>query len=139
MGSQIMEKSLNKVKTGITALWVVIISFPYKIINSVAAQSFNDMQTFYWVMSPDILIESSEPSSTISTISSIINIMRFSQILLAAIVFIVWIINLIKIRKINDKALKQNTLKKTSIVILIAVIVIFLLSLWARLIKKYTA
>ena len=103
-----MGKSLNKVKTSITALWVAIISFPYKIISSVAAQGVNHMQTFYWVMSADKLIQSSE---SVSTISTIINVMKFSQILLAIIVFVVWIINLIKIRKIEDKIIRQKKKK----------------------------
>lgn len=129
-----MKKTLNKLKVILATLWGVIISIPSKVIGQVVSPSFDHMQTFYWVASPDlVLTQSPEPVSTIT------NIIRISQILVGAIVFVVWIINLIQLRKINDKALKQKKIKKTCIMLIIALLVIFLLSLSIRLIKKYAA
>ena len=129
-----MKKTLNKLKVILAILWGAIISIPSKVIGQVISPSFDHMQTFYWVASPDlVLTQSPEPVFTIT------NIIRISQILLGTIVFIVWIVNLIKIRKIEDKALKQKNMKRIGIIVLISIVIIFLLSLSIRLIKKYAA
>ena len=127
-----MKSILNKVKVTLVSIWTAITSFPLKALGLWENPDLH--QTFYWVMSPDLITStSSEPVHTL------INIIKLSQILLGTIVFIIWIVNLIKIRKLEDKLLKQKKIKKTGIIVLIAIVVIFLLSLSVRLLKKYAA
>lgn len=128
-----MKNTFNKIKVAIFSIWTAITSIPLKSLGQWMDPDLH--QTFYWVMSPDMITSTSSPEP----VYTLTNIIRLSQILLGTIVFVIWIVNLIKIRKIDDKALKQNKIKRTGILVLIAIVVIFLLSLSVRLIKKYTA
>lgn len=127
-----MKNTLNKAKVTLASIRAVITSFPS---NALGQWIDDSHQTFYWVMSPDMVTSTPSPEP----VYTLINVIKLSQILLGTIVFIIWIVNLIKIRKMGDDALKQKKMKRTGILVLITIVVIFLLSLSVRLIQKYAA
>ena len=133
-----MKSNLKKVKTSIAVLWLSIISFPSKVVGQLALQVLSNdlthMQTKYWVQPIRTVTVDETPTEQIS---SRVSDIKLFQILLVVAVFIVWIINLVKIRKIDDRALREKKTKKIIVFVVIALITVFLLSLWIRLIKKY--
>lgn len=129
-----MKKTFYKIKLSLATLWIAIISFSSKVISQFhqfgqdfSVPSVATAQTVYWV----------PPQELGTKINAIVNAIKRFRIPLIIVIFIVWIVNFIKIRKIEDKNLKKKKIKNTAIIILIISIIILLMSISARLIKKY--
>jgi len=120
-----MKKTLNRIKTGLSTLWVSIVSFFSKVMG----QSFDQMnymvEGMYWV---------ENPIDQQTLLETIIKLVRRPLI---GITFIVWIISLIKIKKTKDKTQKKKKIKRTIIIISILVVLIIACLLLPLLLKKY--
>jgi quinol-cytochrome oxidoreductase complex cytochrome b subunit len=120
-----MKRTLNRIKTGLAALWVVIVSFFSKVFGQLIREETYcpdcEMQALYWV-------------SPLYQVSAYI---KTTQKLLIGIVFIIWLINFIKIKKTDDKTKKKKKIKRTIITISIILAIIILMSLVVRIIKNY--
>lgn len=110
-----MKRFFNKIKAGLVAFRIALISFPLKV------KGLDDWwwAPMYWIENyhPEVY-EPSEPSVIIATI------IKIAPRLLVAITFIVWTISFIKLRKINDKTLKKKKIRNTIIVIAILILIL---------------
>lgn len=117
-----MKRTLTKIKVMLSALWIVIISLPSKIIG-LTTSMHRTPQMLYWVPeTPDIEYFPPEPLTSAEW-TPIIAI-KIAQILLVAIIFIIWIVSFIKIKKIEDKNLKKKKIRNTIIIITILVLLL---------------
>jgi len=126
-----MKEFLTKIKLGLVALWVQLISFSSKALGDIietfwdARQNepkYEPMQAAYWVPNPT------------NHINPILNAIKWT---LAVTILIIWILSLIRIIKTEDKDLKKKRIKNAIIIIAILSIILsvtFIIS--ARLIKK---
>lgn len=123
-----MKKTFNKIKLGLSAFWLSIISF----FSRVFWQNFGMDQNLYWVPSvPAVYWVPSAESQTFVVI-----VIKIIQRLFIGVIFIVWIINFIKIRKTDDKTEKKEKLKRFIIIISILVVLIIACIIAVQLLKK---
>jgi uncharacterized membrane protein len=122
-----MNKFFNKMAASLISLWIAIISFSSRVMGQ---ENEHRMEPMYWVY---------YPKESLSPVPMIIAFIKVIQILLVVVIFVIWIINFVRIRKIDDKAQKRKSVKRTVIILLTTLIIILLMSISARLIKKYYA
>ena len=122
-----MKKTVNRIKTGIAAFWVAIISFFSKIFG----QHIPAPQPDYWVPIPKPEL----PSSLSIKLAFTAGIKIIQWILIWA-TFIMWITNLIKIKKIENKAQKKKEIKKSIIDTTKLVIIILICIILVRLLQR---
>ena len=132
-----MKKTFSKIKSGLVAFRIALISFPLKVKGlddwewkNPQAQPdywiYYPSERLYWVPSPI------EPAETI-----VDTIIKIAPRLLIAITFIVWIVSFLKIRKIDNKAVKKKRIKKTIIIITILIILVVGILLLPLFLNKY--
>lgn len=127
-----MKKFFNKLKAGLIAFRIALISFPLKV------KWLNDWwwaypQSDYWVYQPRVQWIYWVPSS----VNSVDVFIKLIPRLLVVITFIVWIVSFIRIRKIDDKTVRRKKIKKAIIIISLLIILVVILLLLPRLLKKY--
>lgn len=135
-----MKKSLNKIKTILTTLWIIIISFSSKVFGQVPELTWfktieeltwnellsiieqrswiNIITSLYWVPGKYEIIETS------TSTGSITRLIKITQRILIPLIFIIWIIILIKMRKIENKTKWQKIIKRVVIAILSIIIAV---------------
>ena len=129
-----MKKTLNKIKKGIAAFWVALISLFSKAIGkNLEGMPIGETQYLYWVPQWVMQLEYWVPSPMSSTFI----VSKITQRSLIWVTFIVWIVNLVKIKKIDDKVQRKKKIKKTIIVIRILIILIVACIITTRLLKRY--
>lgn len=129
-----MKKTFNKIKLGLSAFWLSIISFFPKVFwqGFWTPNDYNKytVQWMYWVPPIQDLYWVPSPIAPALTASKVV------QRLLIWVTFIVWIVNLIKIRKIDDKVQKKKRIKKTIIIMSILIILIVACIITIQLLKR---
>ena len=122
-----MKRAFNRIKTGIAAFWIAIISFFSKAFG----------QDLGWELQPMYGVEYKfgidQPIGQPTLIDTIIKLAKRPLIW---ITLIVWIINFLKIRKIKDKKQKKKKIKSSIITIAILIILIMACIITQFLTKK---
>lgn len=113
-----MKNFFLKLKSGISTLWVTLIS-----LNMGRAESW------YWVPEPEYYLVKTPVESPQTTVNLI-------QRILPVITFIVWIVSLIMILKTKDKEKKEKRIKISIIVMLILIILTIASFVIVRLLNK---
>ena len=118
-----MKKFFNKIKAGLVAFRIALISFLLKV------KGLDDWwwaypQSDYWVYQPRVQWIYWVPSSVEPAETIVDTIIKIAPRLLIAITFMVWIVSFIKIRKIDDKTLKKKKIRNTIIVIAILILIL---------------
>lgn len=134
-----MKKFYNKIKLSLTTLWIAIISFSSKVFAQIFEHEDLKYQTDYWIarVQTKYWVESPIINPITDWSTPMIIAVKIVQILLIIIIPVIWIINFIKIRKIDDKSLKKEKIKRTIVILLAILFVILLMSVVIRLLKKY--
>ncbi len=121
-----MKKFINKIKAGLVAFRIALITFPLKV-NGQYLWGWKEPQAQpdYWIYNPEpVQVLYWVPSSVEPTETIVDTIIKIAPRLLIAITFMVWIVSFIKIRKIEDKEEKNKKIKRTVIVIAILVVIL---------------
>lgn len=119
-----MRKFFNKIKSGITTLWIILVSL-----------NIGRSEDWYWVPYPENNYIASVPKERISEkfLPTMINL---AQRILPVITFVVWIVSLRVVLKTKDKEQKRKRIKISIILMSILVILIIIVSIVSRLLNN---
>ena len=131
-----MKKTFLKIRWFFVMACAAIASFVSKAMWQAIDNDRGAQQWFYWVYRsrPIPVSVALEPSSTSSIIDTVVKCFEF---VLFAAIFVVWIVSFLKIRKIEDKELKSNKIKRSIIAIVVLLVIWILVWLWYRLYNEY--
>ena len=111
-----MKRTLNKIKATITALWIAIGSFCFKVMAQFGERETNGPTAGIAPYNIYITEDKSWASWWIA--------IKIAQRTLVGVTLIVWIINLIKIKKTGDKEQKKKKIKKAIIIMSILIVIL---------------
>ncbi len=138
-----MKFFFHKLKAGLVAFRIALISFPLKAKwlrlddwKWADVWKWIYSQQDYWIPEPEQVLYW-VPSSIEPTTTNIDTIIKIAPRLLIAITFIVWIVSFLKIRKIDDEVVKKKKIKKTIIIITILIILFVGILLLPLFLNKY--
>ena len=131
-----MNKTLSKIKIGLTTLWIAIMSFFSKVIGQEPI-----WYPLYWVPEPEYRVPWYSLPVKPTLIDILVKISNWIILWITIpVILIVGIVNIKKIRKISDKAKRKKKIIRTIITLLLisiwAVVLYILLRLLIRFLLK---
>ncbi len=132
-----MGKTCKKIKAGLDAFWIALLSFPFKV-KGLKGREWEDPQPDYWIYYPSQEVYWVPPHIEHEPATTIVDtIIKIVPRLLIAITFIIGIVSFIRIKKIDDKDIKKKKIKKTIIIITILIILFVGILLLPLFLNKY--